>query len=51
MHLRKPDPIVSSEGLLACTVKAIAYPLLGDHVVREANHYIRLLNSIHWSYS
>lgn len=40
-----------TEGLLACTVKAIAYPLLGDHVVREANHYIRLLNSIHWSYS
>lgn len=35
-----------TEGLLACTVKSIAYPLLGDHVIREANHYIRLLNSL-----
>lgn len=35
-----------TEGLLACTVKSIAYPLLGDHVIREANHYIRLLNTL-----
>ena len=39
-----------TEGLLACTIRSIAYPLLGDHVVREANHYIRLLNSFSSSY-
>ncbi|OAA90973.1 DUF2935 domain-containing protein [Clostridium coskatii] len=32
-----------TEGLINCTIRSIAYPLLGDHVVREANHYIRLL--------
>ncbi|ARC84911.1 hypothetical protein U732_4080 [Clostridium argentinense CDC 2741] len=32
-------------GLLNCTIRSIAYPLLGDHVLREANHYIRLLKS------
>ncbi|AJD26696.1 hypothetical protein T257_844 [Clostridium botulinum CDC_297] len=34
-----------TEGLINCNIKSIAYPLLGDHVVREANHYIRLLKS------
>lgn len=33
-----------TEGLIQCKIKSIAYPLLGDHVVREANHYIRILN-------
>ncbi|NMM64133.1 DUF2935 domain-containing protein [Clostridium sp. P21] len=32
-----------TQGLINCTIRSIAYPLLGDHVVREANHYIRLL--------
>lgn len=32
-----------TEGLIQCRIKSIAYPLLGDHVVREANHYIRIL--------
>jgi len=32
-----------TEGLLDCKIRSIAFPLLGDHVVREANHYIRLL--------
>jgi hypothetical protein len=32
-----------TEGLINCTIKAIAYPLLGDHVLREANHYLRIL--------
>jgi hypothetical protein len=32
-----------TEGLIACKIRSIAIPLLGDHVVREANHYIRLL--------
>lgn len=33
-----------TEGLINCSIRSIAFPLLGDHVVREANHYIRLLN-------
>jgi len=32
-----------TKGLIDCSIKAIAYPLLGDHVLREANHYIRIL--------
>ena len=32
-----------TKGLIDCSVKAIAYPLLGDHVLREVNHYIRIL--------
>lgn len=32
-----------TEGLLACKIKSIIVPLLGDHVLREANRYIRLL--------
>lgn len=34
-----------TEGLLQCKIKSIIIPLLGDHVVREANHYLRLLNT------
>jgi hypothetical protein len=34
-----------TEGLVQCQIKSIAFPLLGDHVVREANHYIRILNA------
>ena len=34
-----------TEGLIACKIKSIMTPLLGDHVLREANHYIRLLES------
>lgn len=32
-----------TQGILACKVRSIIIPLLGDHVLREANHYIRLL--------
>jgi hypothetical protein len=32
-----------TEGILSCKVKSIIIPLLGDHVLREANHYLRLL--------
>ena len=31
------------EGIEACKIKSIILPLLADHVLREANHYIRLL--------
>ncbi len=34
-----------TEGLIECQIQAMAYPLLGDHILREANRYIRVLNS------
>lgn len=33
-----------TEGILNCNIKSIILPLLSDHVLREANHYLRLLN-------
>lgn len=35
---------VGTDGLLACKIKSIIIPLLADHVLREANHYLRILN-------
>lgn len=32
-----------AEGILECKIASIILPLLADHVLREANHYIRLL--------
>ncbi|MEW9080862.1 DUF2935 domain-containing protein [Terrisporobacter glycolicus] len=32
-----------TQGILECKVKSIIIPLLGDHTLREANHYLRLL--------
>ncbi len=32
-----------TEGLLECKIKSIIIPLLADHTLREANHYLRLL--------
>jgi Protein of unknown function (DUF2935). len=32
-----------TEGIIHCKIKSIAHPLLGDHVMREANHYLRLI--------
>lgn len=32
-----------TEGILSCEIASIILPLLADHVLREANHYIRLL--------
>ena len=31
------------KGLTGCSIKAIALPLLGDHVLRESNHFLRIL--------
>lgn len=31
------------EGIEACKIRSLILPLLADHVLREANHYIRLL--------
>ena len=36
-----------TQGILECKVKSIIIPLLGDHVLREANHYLRLLKMFH----
>ena len=30
-------------GIENCEIKSVILPLLADHVLREANHYIRLL--------
>lgn len=34
-----------TEGIASCKIKSIILPLLADHVLREANHYIRLLEN------
>lgn len=31
------------QGIASCKIRSIILPLLADHVLREANHYIRLL--------
>ncbi|WP_291580816.1 DUF2935 domain-containing protein [Clostridium sp. UBA6640] len=33
----------ATKGLLGCTIHGLILPLLGDHVLREANHFLRLL--------
>ena len=33
----------ATEGLLECKILSIIIPLLSDHVLRESNHYLRLL--------
>lgn len=35
--------VAGEEGILNCKIKSIIIPLLADHVVREANHFIRIL--------
>lgn len=32
-----------TQDLIECNIKSIIIPLLGDHTLREANHYLRLL--------
>lgn len=32
-----------TEGIAGCQIRSIILPLLADHVLREANHYLRLL--------
>ena len=34
-----------TEGILQCKIASVILPLLADHVLREANHYIRLLET------
>lgn len=35
-----------AKGILECKIASIILPLLADHVLREANHYIRLLETL-----
>lgn len=42
--------IAGEEGILNCKIKSIIIPLLADHVVREANHFIRILRSVNANY-
>ncbi len=33
----------ATKGMIECKIKSIMVPLLGDHVLREANHFLRIL--------
>lgn len=33
------------QGILQCQIRSLILPLLADHVLRESNHYLRLLNA------
>jgi len=35
--------VQGTQGILDCKIRSIIIPLLGDHTIREANHFIRLL--------
>lgn len=37
-----------TKGILGCDFESVILPLLADHVLREANHYIRILQ---WGYN
>lgn len=32
-----------AEGITGCEIRSIILPLLADYVLREANHYLRIL--------
>ena len=34
-----------AEGITGCSIRSLILPLLADHVLREANHYLRILKS------
>ena len=34
-----------TEGITGCGIRSVILPLLADHVLREANHYLRILKS------
>lgn len=35
-----------TEGITCCEIRSIILPLLADHVLREANHYLRILEQV-----
>ncbi len=34
-----------TEGIIGCNIRSVILPLLADHVLREANHYLRILKT------
>lgn len=36
-----------TKGITDCEISSVILPLLADHVLREANHYLRILQDIH----
>ncbi len=34
-----------AEGITLCRIRSVILPLLADHVLREANHYLRILKN------
>lgn len=40
----------ATKGVLDCKIKMISTPLLADHVLREANHYLRVLHTLDKSF-
>jgi len=38
-----------AKGIAACKIRSTILPLLADHVLREVNHYIRLLKQVEQS--
>lgn len=32
-----------TKGITGCSIRSVILPLLADHVLREANHYLRIL--------
>lgn len=42
----KEFKLAGLEGILDCKIKSIILPLLSDHVLREANHFLRILKTI-----
>lgn len=42
----KKFKVAGLNGILNCEIKSVILPLLSDHVLREANHFLRLLKSI-----
>lgn len=35
--------VAGTKGITGCEIRSVILPLLADHVLREANHYLRLL--------
>lgn len=38
--------LAGTKGVNACEIRGLILPLLADHVLREANHYIRILQEV-----
>lgn len=39
-----------TEGITGCEIRSVILPLLADHVLREANHYLRILERAQCSF-